>query len=269
MNGGLSTVDASFPESYARSVSSMRIPAEWLDPKGSGPSFIPRLGPTGPLAPARVIRVVVADPHELFREGLIRHLAGQEDICVVDAVSSNREALAACVSQKVDVLLCADECASPSPTAAMAELRANSPETRMLVLSGEGAPTDEEALRAGAWGVVSRRQSADHFVRAIRAVADGQLWASRETLCRLAQIELAAPQPVAPKKARSLLSERESEIVQLLEAGLTNDRIAETLFVESSTVRTHLRRIFRKLGVHDRRSAVLAATAAHFLGLLG
>jgi DNA-binding NarL/FixJ family response regulator len=227
--------------------------------------------PPGALAPAprRLIRVLVADPHELFREALLLHLAAQDDLCVAPAVKSSREALSACAGQEIDVLLCADEGATLALSALAAELRSRSPHTRMLLISGDAAPDEEGALRAGTWGPVSRRRGGDHFVRAIRAVAGGQLWAGRDTLCRLARIGLSDPPPPAPKKVRPLLSDREIEIIQLVSAGLTNDRIAEQLFVESSTVRTHLRRIFRKLGVHNRRSAVLAVQFADVIGSRG
>jgi DNA-binding NarL/FixJ family response regulator len=259
-NGAGSTVRNRYPARVGGSGERLIVSREW---RGDG-------APSDPSSAAGkntsvAIQVLVADPHDLFRMGLTLHLAGQDDLCALEGMSDNREALSACRSRRVDVLVCAHDCAGLPIRQLIAEVRSVSPDTRVLVLSGDAAPPEEDMLRAGAWGVVSRRLTADDFARSIRAVAAGQMWASRELLCRLAQMELSDLPKAAVKKARPFLSAREIEILELVAADLTNDSIAERLFVESSTIRTHLRRIFRKLKVHDRRSAANVAAA---LGLI-
>lgn len=203
------------------------------------------------------LSVIVCHAEELFRAGLTQHLRSHPDIAVVGSVRCNDESLKLCQRHAPRVFLCDAGGARLSIEEFVCELRGISPDTRLLLI-GRDSHDPEAALRAGAWGIISPDSPGLHFARAIRVVASGQYWVERNTLERLARRALTLEG--IPKKEKPLLSPREVEILRLVSAGKTNDGIAEALFVEPNTVRTHLRRIYRKLEVHDRTSAVMAAS---------
>jgi two-component system response regulator DegU len=228
-------------------------------------------GEARPSAPAKTtagdaLTVVVAHSEELFRAGLVRCLEGHQDITVPADCSNNGDALAHCQTHSPLVLLCDGDCDYLPVQQLTRRLKVTSPGTRVLVI---GRETDQEmVLRWGAWGVISRGSSGELFSRAVRIIADGQYWVGRDVLTQLAQKALN-PESASPKPKKKVLSTREAEILQLVGAGSTNDQIAEALFIEPNTVRTHLRRNYQKLKVHDRTSAVVTASQNGYIQLPG
>lgn len=131
-----------------------------------------------------------------------------------------------------------------------------------LILSS--AAVDEEAqerfFRLGAAGVVAADISSELLERAIRAVLAGELWMSRKLLSKLARL--------APPQAEQNLTPRESDILALIQDGLTNQQIADRLFISRETVRWHVRKLYSKIGVVTRTAAI-AKEAAAARGSLG
>ena len=129
-------------------------------------------------------------------------------------------------------------------------IRAAGP-THILVFveATDDAVPPEEYLRLGCAGVLYYTDPPDVFRRAIQATAAGELWVPRRVLSQLASAAIGAAE-VLPK-----LTRRESEILKLIGMGLTNREIADQLWISSETVRWHVRSLYSKLGVTDRRSA--------------
>lgn len=208
--------------------------------------------------------VVVVHPEELFRAGLVRFLAEHPDIMVLADAASNADGLDRCQAHRPLVLICDGDCELLPVQQLTRRLRLLSPETRALVV-GREAHDPETILRWGGWGIISRSSSGELFARAVRVIAGGQYWVGRDVLTQLARKALSPEQPAS--KAKRVLSTREAEILVLVGAGNTNDQIAEALYIEVNTVRTHLRRIYQKLNVHDRTSAVVTASRNGYIRL--
>jgi DNA-binding NarL/FixJ family response regulator len=133
-------------------------------------------------------------------------------------------------------------------------------EVRVLVTTPDLSPdAARRFLRMGCMGVVDARESALVFRRALRTVAEGELWASRRVLSAVVQ-ELLSEQEA------DQVSPREREILRLIAEGRRNQEIADELFISRETVRWHLRHLYARIGVHDRGGAARWA-AEHRIGI--
>jgi DNA-binding NarL/FixJ family response regulator len=208
-----------------------------------------------------VIRVVVADDHAVVRKGLAQILSDSEGLELHAAVASGEEAVAAALEGEADVVLMDMSMPGAGGIEATRRIRAERPETQVVVLT---AFSDREgvldALDAGAVGYLLKDVEPSVLVEGIRAAARGE-------------------SPLAPKAASALLAsradrrpadeltEREREILSLVVAGLANKQIARRLGISEKTVKAHLTRVFRRIGVFDRTQAALWAER-HGLGRL-
>ena len=215
-------------------------------------------------APRNPLTLVLALPDALYREGLRQLLAAQPGFAIVGVVADDREIVAECRTLQPDVLLLSPgEGTWADPVGTLTRLCEELGEQRVLLLENPARISAEKAITAGAWGHVDHGVAPDVLVQAVRAVAAGEVWASRGALSR------ALRQSLSPSARRALstrsrakpraLSAREVDVLRLVARGLDNTAIAEKLFVELSTVKTHLVRTFRKLAVSDRSAAVFAA----------
>jgi DNA-binding NarL/FixJ family response regulator len=209
------------------------------------------------------VRVVLADGQTIYREGLRHLLTAEAGLQVVGCADAALPAIARCREERAHVLLTDWRLPDLHGEDLIERLSAESPHTRAVLLVEEPLVTAEEGIRAGAWGFLPRNSTAETIAHAARSVAAGQIWASREVLARLVRQEY----PVRRARRRAILSCREAEVLLLVAAGHSNETVAEMLFVELSTVKTHLIRVYRKLGVSDRTSAVVAAAAAGCISL--
>lgn len=212
-------------------------------------------------APDRITRVAVADGEEIFRAGLDYLLARETDLLVTASVSTGREALVSCASGTVDVLLMAWRLPDMPGPDLLKSLAEGPSRARALVLADPDQVSPAQAITAGAWGHLARTASAATVAQAIRGVAGGQIWAPREALATIIRGTSPPGTPGARRRPPSL-SLREAQVLSLVAAGRTNGQIAEALVIEISTVKTHLVRAYRKLGISDRTAAVLAALSA-------
>jgi DNA-binding NarL/FixJ family response regulator len=214
--------------------------------------------------PMERISVIVSFDEEVYRAALVQFLWKEPDLAVLADCSNNREAVELSRIHIPALVLCQCDCERLPVSELTRNLRGLSPEPRALVIAREDQDP-EAVLRWGAWGYLLQRSPGETFARAIRVIAGGEYWVGRDVLTALARRALNPTEP-APKE-KPLLSAREVEILQLVSAGKTNYEIAEALFVEPNTIRTHLRRIYGKLDVHDRRTAVVAAADRSYLQL--
>jgi DNA-binding NarL/FixJ family response regulator len=212
-----------------------------------------------------VIRVLIADDHELVRDGLRAVLDAQEDIEVVGEAADGEEALARASELGPDVVLM--DIRMPRLDGIEA--------TRRLVAAGETAPRvlvlttfdlDEyvfEALRSGAGGFMLKDARPAQLADAVRTVARGEaLLAPTVTRRLIERYVRRRPADVTLAARFQELTDRELEVLQLLTRGLSNAEIGARLFLSAATVKTHVTRLLAKLHVRDRVQAVVLAYEA-------
>jgi DNA-binding NarL/FixJ family response regulator len=206
-----------------------------------------------------MIRVLLVDDHALLRAGLRSTLEGESDIAVVGEADSAEQAAVMARQLQPDLILLDLLLPRRSGYDAIPELRDVVPNTKILVVSSQAAPSSvRRALSAGAVGYLPKRSSARDLVTAIRLVAEGAGYVDPDLGARL----------VTPNGSPALepLSERERDIVHLLALGYTNQEIGKKLFISVRTVDTHRAHIMRKLGLETRAELVMFALANGVIG---
>ncbi len=187
------------------------------------------------------IRLIIADDHAVFRQGLRSLLLVYDYMRVVAEVDCAERLLPTVITTPCDVLLLdlqMDRWVGE-------EIERLARITQVLVLTASERIEDAmAALHAGAKAVVQKRFAVETLAQAIGAVADGLVW-----IPPVLQVELAAQS--GPLEAQRLTA-REAEIVKCVASGLRNAEIAEQLSISQGTVKTHLNNIFHKLGFRDR-----------------
>jgi DNA-binding NarL/FixJ family response regulator len=206
-------------------------------------------------------RVLIADDDDLMRAGLIELLSGESEIEIVGEASTGRQAVERARRLGPDVVLMDVRMPDLDGIQATAELARAVPQAKVLILT-----TFEQddyvfgALRAGASGFLLKRTRPEELIAAVRTVAAGDSLLS-PSVTRLV-IDRMAQQPLPELAVDAKLDEltrREREVLELIARGLSNREIATELFVEESTVRTHVKRIQMKLGLRDRVQIVIFA----------
>ena len=201
-----------------------------------------------------MIRVLIADDHEVVGEGLRRLLGDQPDIVVVGCVENGREAVRVAVAESPDVVLMDYAMPELNGVDAAEMIRKRCPYTKIVMLSMH---TDTEhvvrALRAGAAGYVPKKSAAREVVAAIREVTAGRRYLHRpladEVLARL-----TGPQALEDPLER--LSSRERQVLQQLAEGRSTNEIATSLCLSPRTVETYRARMMEKLDLRDFASLV-------------
>jgi DNA-binding NarL/FixJ family response regulator len=208
------------------------------------------------------VRVVLVDDQELVRSGLRRILRRRDGFDIVAECSDGSELPAVLTEHDVDVVLMDLRMREVDGITATQRLAAEPGSPPVLVLT---TFDDDEmlsgALRAGAAGFLLKDSSADDLIRAVRAVADGDSWLDPAVTGRvLTGYRTSTPAgPVAVDTAHEALTARELEVLLAMAAGRSNSEIAEDLFISELTVKSHIGRIFTKLGLRDRPAAIVYA----------
>jgi DNA-binding NarL/FixJ family response regulator len=209
------------------------------------------------------IKVVVADDHTLFRDGMKKVLSLEKDILVVGEASRGDEVMKAVERSKPDVLLLDLRMPKADMVQTLLDLRERSPGTKVLILT---AYAEEEsvmnAAKGGARGYLLKGADFATLLQAIKKVHGGGLWIDKDLPTGETFEEIAAGQmtPFATAEhdeAVGSLTRRELEILRLVAEGLTNDEIGKKIFISEKTVKTHLTNIFDKLKVNNRFKAAL------------
>ncbi len=205
--------------------------------------------------PHHPITVLIAVEHALFREGIRLFLAEQADLEVVGEAAEGAQMRRLLEALRPHVLVLDLQLPAVGGLEILATIQVLSPRTKVLLLSArlEDAVLSE-ALQQGAHGYLPKTATHRELLKAIRALAAGELWAPRTLLTvvveRLRQ-RLEARQGL-PRAVRAPLTGREREILQGILQGLTNREIATQLGISEKTVKTHLSSVFRKLNVRRR-----------------
>jgi DNA-binding NarL/FixJ family response regulator len=207
------------------------------------------------------VRVVVADDHPVFRDGLAMLLGSVDGIHVVGTAASGAQAVALATELRPDVVVMDVQMPELNGIEATRRLADAAPEVGVVVLTmSEDDGTVFSAVRAGARGYLVKGAEQDEIVRAITAVAAGGVVFGASLARRIA--EFFAAGPPAPTDAFPQLTGREREILDLVAAGRSNAQIAATLYLSPKTVRNNVSNVFTKLQVADRAEAIVRAREA-------
>jgi len=208
------------------------------------------------------IRVLIADDHALFREGLHGLLDSVADTEVVGEATTGAEAITQAKALQPEVILMDIKMPGQSGIEATREIVAACPHIGILMVTMlEEDEAVFAAMRAGARGYVLKGANQAELLRAIRAVASGEAIFGPGIARRVLGF-FAAARPTVPSRLFPELSERERELLALIAQGKTNQEIAEQVGLTLKTVRNHVSNIFSKLQVVDRAQAVLRAREA-------
>src|SRR3954466_5969910 len=213
-----------------------------------------------PRAAATTVRVLIVDQDPLVRRVVRDAMAGSR-VSVVAEGADGREAVDLAARHQPDVVLTDIVLPEVAGPAAIRRIVSASPLVRVVVFTAaKDAQTGITALKAGASGYVNKDVDLDALPRIITAVASGEAAVSRAFVSVLIDRVRTAPEGNAGlRPVRSPLTPREWEVLDLLCTGLSMDEVTEMLVLSPETVRSHLQRAMRKLGVHSRDAAVDAA----------
>ncbi len=198
---------------------------------------------------ARKIRILIADDHQVVREGLMAMLSRQPDLEVIAAVSNGASAVELFCRDLPDLALMDLRMPGLSGLDAIQAIRRRNPDARLVVLTTfEGDEDIYRALRAGARGYMLKESSLEELLNCIRAVHAGESWLPPKVAAKLAN-----------RMTSSDLSRRELEVLKLMVDGKGNSEIGEILQITEGTVKVHVNHILDKLGVSGRTAASVAA----------
>ena len=207
------------------------------------------------------IRVLIADDHPLFRDGMHGLLDSVEDTEVVAEAATGEEAVGLAADVQPDVILMDIKMPGINGIEATREVLSTNPNIGILVVTMlEDDDSVFAAMRAGARGYLLKGAEQAEVLRAIRAVANGEAIFGPGIARRVMGL-FSVEKPKAPQ-AFPELTEREQEILRLIAGGRDNVEISSELFLSLKTVQNHVSNIFRKLQVADRAQAVIRAREA-------
>ena len=203
------------------------------------------------------IRVLLADDHTILRAGLRMMLNAQPDIEVVGEASDGRQALTEAQRLQPDVVLMDITMPEMNGIEATRQIKRSLESTRVLILTmHENEEYLFQVLRAGASGYILKEAADTELISAIRVVYSGRFYMSPSAQTMMVGDYLLRVRSGEERDSYSALTEREREILKLVAEGLTNNQIAERLFISPKTVDTHRTHIMDKLNLHSRAELV-------------
>jgi two-component system, NarL family, nitrate/nitrite response regulator NarL len=211
---------------------------------------------------AALTRIVIADDHPIFRDGLKRLLESEREFKVVGEACDGIDAVTLVQQLKPDVLLLDLAMPRRAGLEALREM-GNQPVSPRVILLTAAAEKHQivEALQLGARGVVLKDSATQILLKSIRAVMSGEYWVGRESVSNLVQYlrNLVDSSVNDPRKKKYGLTPRELEVISAVVAGFANKEIAQHFKISEDTVKHHLSNIFDKLGVSTRLELALFA----------
>ena len=211
-----------------------------------------------------MIRILIVDDQELMREGMAAILAVQEGLFVVGQAANGKEACAAVVELKPDLVLMDIRMPVMDGIDATQQIRQDCPATKVILLT----TFDEEeyvvrGLALGASGYILKNTPTDQLTQAIKAVHSGNSWLAPSAMARVAA-NLSSSKSARQSQPNNsaclaILTERERDVLKLLKVGKTNREIAECLHLSEGTVRNHITRILDEIGAKHRTEAAVWA----------
>jgi DNA-binding NarL/FixJ family response regulator len=220
-------------------------------------------------------RLVLADDHHLLRRGFRSLLMGEPGLEVVGEASTGLEAIELCRRLVPDLVLMDVRMPEMDGITATRRIKDEQPGVSVLMVTMHENPDYLlEALDAGAAGYVLKDAPAERLINAVHRTLDGESPLNQELATRLlrqlAEEKQDTPSHTPPRHHEPLeeaLTPRETEVLELLTTGQTNQQIAQTLTISKGTAKVHVERIIRKLGVSDRTQAAVRALELGFTSL--
>jgi DNA-binding NarL/FixJ family response regulator len=205
-----------------------------------------------------MIRVVIADDHPIVRSGLAALLSSATDIQVVGEASNGIEVLDLVAQTDPDVVLMDLRMPEMDGVGATTQIRSRHPRTQVLILTTYETDTDIlRAVEAGATGYLLKDAAHEELLAGIRAAAAAETVLAPSVAARIVSRMRDKSETPTP---------RELEVLEAVARGLSNAEVGAELFISEATVKTHLLRIFTKLGVTDRTRAVTVALERGLIG---
>jgi DNA-binding NarL/FixJ family response regulator len=204
-----------------------------------------------------MIRVLVADDHSLFRDGIVSLLeaAGYE---IVGQVGDGEAAIEQARLLQPDLVLLDLTMPEIDGHDALIQIRASLPDTKIVILTVSDDDADlHRAIKAGADGYLLKSLNADQFLEMLKGLERDEAAITRHTAARL-MAQLAQP-PMIEADNYEQLTERETQLLRLVGKGLSNRAIAQMLSISHNTVKYHMKNILQKLSVQNRTEAVAHA----------
>jgi len=206
------------------------------------------------------MRVLVADDHSLFRDGIISLLEAA-GLDVVGQVGDGQAAVEAALRLRPDVVLMDIDMPQMNGLEALRLIKEKRPETQVVMLTVSEDDTNLfEAIKSGAQGYLLKSLNAEEFLEMLDGLQWGEAAMTRQTTARLMR-KVAEPS-LRQRDPAQRLTDREIELLRLVAEGMPNKAIAQTLSVSENTVKYHMKNILQKLGVQNRTEAVTYAIRA-------
>jgi DNA-binding NarL/FixJ family response regulator len=210
----------------------------------------------------QLTRILIADDHPIFRDGLRRLLESEREFKVIGEACDGVEAVNMVRQLKPEILLLDLAMPRRPGLEALREMSTEASSVRVILLTA-AAEKDQivEALQLGARGVVLKDSATQILLKSIRAVMNGEYWVGRESVSNLVQYlrSMVAASSNEPRKKNYGLTPRELEVVSAVVAGYANKEIAQHFKISEDTVKHHLSNIFDKVGVSTRLELALFA----------
>ena len=201
------------------------------------------------------IKILIADDHAIVRMGLVTLLGAQDGLEIVGEASNGEQAVARALKLKPDVVVMDLVMPKKDGIAATTELHEKLPTAKCLILTSFGTAEElQAALHAGAAGILLKSTANSKLVAAIRKIASG-----KKAIADDVEQLLSEEQPIPD------LSPRQREILESITRGLSNAQIALQLDIGAESVKTHMEKLFAKLGAATRAEAVAIALRKHLL----
>jgi DNA-binding NarL/FixJ family response regulator len=200
----------------------------------------------------RVLQILLVDDHTLVRESLAERLRSEADLDVVDTASNAEDAVKKVRERKPDVVVMDINMPGMVCFDAATRISRMAPETRIVFLSAySNDQFIDQAIRVKAAGYLTKLESPEMIIEALRRIADGETFYSSEIAARI-ESGSRAKRTIDVRTPLAQLTRREHEVLRYIALGLARRDIAETMHISTKTVAAHTSSLMRKLGLHDR-----------------
>ncbi|HWR16987.1 MAG TPA: response regulator transcription factor [Terriglobales bacterium] len=203
------------------------------------------------------IRLIVADTQAIFRVGVRKVLALEDDVRMVAQAENLGQTLAAVSKFPADVLLFESRL-TPNPAEAVSEVLKKAPGIRVIVITGDvDEMTTVDYLRRGVRGIINRSISPDLLIRCVRRVHEGEMWLDNQGVSWVIEAYKNQATMLTSPRPKNRLTDKEMLIVSCVAQGMKNKDIAAEVGTTEQVVKNYLRRVYDKLGVSDRLELAL------------